>query len=297
MSLHQFQQELAKGLPSPVYLFHSSEAFLLYEAFSAIRELFQGGDACNFNAYDMKSPDEDVPVEQIVDVLNTLPFLSKRKTVVIKNVQKLSKAETKKAEAYLANPSPSTLLVMLHEGAAPKLFDSSVLKGIKMIAVAVQEKEIPLWIRMNAKKKGITLTDKAIEYLISFAGTDLGMLYSEIEKLSCCDASKAIDVDDIRGTVYSGADYNAFDLVDALKRGDAREVFGIFESVMRNQDPQMLLGALNYQYARQNASYGAMQRRPGAGGVFRLLHEADAAVKTSHKYVIEGLLVKLLRKA
>ena len=295
MSIRQLHQEVERGLPSPAYLLHSPEDFLLYEALSGIKERVAHDDAFNFEAYDLKSPDDSIPMEQVIDVLNTLPFMSGRRTVVIKNIQKLSKPDTRKLEGYLANPSATSLLIMLHEGASPKLFDPSSLKNVQVIALAVPEKEIPLWIKVKAKKKGVSLTDRAVEYLISFVGTDLGMLSAEIDKLTCLGAAKTIDIDEIRGTVYSGADYNAFDLVDALGQGNAGEVFRIFENVTGNQDPQMLLGALNYQYSRQYSRQGApVGKGSRASGVFRLLHEADAAIKTSHKFVLEDLLVKLL---
>ncbi|MCL0096641.1 hypothetical protein M1N66_03435, partial [Thermodesulfovibrionales bacterium] len=100
----------------------------------------------------------------------------------------------------------------------------------------------------RAERKGISLTDRAVEYLISLAGTDLWMLYSEVEKISSWSAGGAIDIDDIKNTVYAGIEYNAFDLVNALKKRDAKEVFRIFETVNRNTESQMLLGALNWQY-------------------------------------------------
>ncbi|MBI3592773.1 MAG: DNA polymerase III subunit delta, partial [Nitrospirae bacterium] len=230
MSIKQFQQELSKGLKSPVYLLYSPEDFLLYEALSDVKGLHKDANGFNFDVYDIKSPDDAMPVEQIIDVLNTLPFLSDRRTVVIQNIQKLAKKDVQKLESYLSNPSASSLLIMMHEGAAQKLFDASGLKNVKVIALTVQEREIPLWIKAKAGKRGISLTERAVEYLINTVGTDLGMLYAEIEKLSCLNVS-AIDVDDIRGTVYSGAEYNAFDLLDALKKRNAREVFRIFESV------------------------------------------------------------------
>lgn len=289
MSLKQFQQELSKGLPHPVYLFYSAEDFLLYEVLTALKELHGDADAFGVTVFDLKSPDDGAPMEQIVDTLNTLPFLSKRKTVVLRNVQKLTKNALKKLQGYLADPSPTTLLVMLFEGASPKLFDADSLKKVKAIGLTVQEKEIPLWITMQAKRKGVTLTGRAVEYMISATGTDLGMLSAEIEKLSNLGTTRAVDVDDLKGTIYSGADYNAFDLLDALRRGDAREVFRIFESMAKNQDPQMLLGALNYHYSRQASGHSPAK-------IFSLLHEADAALKTSHKYVMEELLVKLLRQ-
>jgi len=293
MSIKQFQQELSKEFPSPAYLFYSSDDFLLYEALSSIKDKHHS-DAFNFDVFDVKSPDNSKPMEQIIDILNTLPFLSGRRVVVIENTQKLTKKDIKKLEEYLTNPANTSLLIMLFEGASPKLFDASVVKNIKAIGLNVQEKDIPSWIRDTAKREGIEFTDRAIEYLIVCVGTDMGMLYSEIKKFSSWNADK-IDIDDVKGMVYTGAEYSAFDLFNALKKREAAEVFRIFENVGKNTESQMLLGALNWQYANlQSKSHHKGERFFRT--VFKLLHEADASIKTSRRsYVMEDLFVKLLK--
>src|SRR5208337_4661336 len=153
MSIKQFQQELSRGMPAPVYLLYSSEDYLLYEALSAIKEQFSDAVGFNFDAYDIKSPDDTIPVEQIVDILNTMPFISARRIVVIHNVQKLAKKDVQKLDAYLLNPADTALLVMLHTGAAPKLFAATSPGAMKTIALTVQERDIPLWIKEHAGKK------------------------------------------------------------------------------------------------------------------------------------------------
>lgn len=294
MSIKQFQQEISKGLPHRAYLIHSTEDFLLYETLTVIKEKYAGSDAFNFDVFDIKSPDFIATVEQIIDVMNTLPFLAERKTVVMRNIQKLSKKDIKKLEGYIASPSATTLLVMLYEGKAPKLFDVSASRDLKIISVNLQEQDIPLWVKERAKGKGIRFTDKAVEYLICYAGTDPGMLYSEIEKFASWDTSDVIDADDIKGIVYAGAEYDAFDIINALGKRNIKEVFRIFENVNKNTDPQMLLGALNWQYA---SMYSKSQKKDEGKfrKIFRLLHEADIANKTSCQFVLEDLFVKLLR--
>src|SRR5208337_2778036 len=121
-----------------------------------------------------------------------------------------------KLDAYLLNPADTALLVMLHAGAAPKLFGAKPAGSMKIIALTIQERDLPAWIKEQAGQKNVTLTDGAVEYLITVAGTDLGMLSAEIEKLSCFVSDRIIDIADLRGIIYSGAEYNAFDLLDAL---------------------------------------------------------------------------------
>ncbi len=296
MSLKQFQQESEKGFPSPVYLLHSAESFLLYEAVTVLNEIFRDPATFNFETIDIASADEKLPAEKIIDILNTLPFLADRKTVVLRNVQKWTKKETQKFGEYLKNPSPSSLLVMLFEGTSPDIFEPALMKSLKAIALSVGEKEIPVWIKERAGKKGISFTPVAIEYLISVAGTDLGMLHAEIEKFSSSESSQIIDIAEVRGVVYAGAEYGAFDLVNALSRKDSRAVFRIYENISRAMEPQMLLGALNWQYSSSYARAKMQGMDKGKlGRIFTLLHEADMAVKTSHSHVMEDLLVKLLK--
>ena len=296
MSLKQFQQESEKGFPSPVYLLHSAESFLLYEAVTVLNDLFRDPATFNFETIDIASADEKLPAEKIIDILNTLPFLADRKTVILRNVQKWTKKEAQKFGEYLKSPSPSSLLVMLFEGTSPDIFEPALMKAVKAIALSVGEREIPVWIRERAGKKGISFTPAAIEHLISVAGTDLGMLHAEIEKFSSSESSRVIDIAEVRGVVYAGAEYGAFDLINALSQKDSRAVFRIYENISRTMEPQMLLGALNWQYS---SSY-ARAKMQGMDKVklvriFALLHEADMAVKTSHSHVMEDLLVKLLK--
>jgi DNA polymerase-3 subunit delta len=295
VSLKQFQQESEKGFPSPVYFIHSTEAFLLYEALNTVRGLFQDPALFNFEIIDLASPEEKLPAEKVIDILNTVPFLSSRKTVVLRNVQKWTKKEAQRFGDYLKRPSESSVLVMLCEGAANDVLDSSLMNSVKSIALSVTEREIPAWINEKAGQKGIRFSPAAIEYLITFAGTDLGMLHSEIEKFALGEAGHVLDVDDVKAVVYSGAEYGAFDLTNALARKDAAEVFRIYENLERSMEPQMLLGALNWQYSGGARGRGPALDRKKLDKVFTLLHEADVAVKTSHSHVIEDLLIKLLK--
>jgi DNA polymerase III delta subunit len=296
LSLRQFQQESEKGFPSPVYLLHSSESFLLYEAVITLRELFYDPALFNFETIDIASSEEKLPSEKIIDILNTLPFLAQRKTVVLRNIQKWTKKEAQKFGEYLKKPAPSALLIMLFEGTNADIFDPSLMKKVKAIALSVSEREIPVWIKERAAKKRMTFTSAALECLISFAGTDLGMLHAEIEKFSSGEETRVVDIDEVRGVVYAGAEYGAFDLVNALTKKDAKAVFRIYENMSRTTEPQMLLGALNWQYSSSYAR-AKMQGldKNKLGRVFALLHEADMAVKTSHSHVMDDLLVKLLK--
>jgi len=193
------------------------------------------------------------------------------------------------------SPSPSSLLVMLFEGTAPDIFEPALMKAVRAIALSVVEREIPVWIKERAGKKGISFTPAAIEYLISVAGTDLGMLHSEIEKFSSSESSRIIDIAEVQGCRICGCGVRCFDLANALSRKDSRAVFRIYENISRTMEPADAPGRSQLAYSSSYAKAKMQGMDKGKlGRIFTLLHEADMAVKTSHSHVMEDLLVKLL---
>ncbi|HSW64058.1 MAG TPA: DNA polymerase III subunit delta [Dissulfurispiraceae bacterium] len=287
MSQKQFHQELEKGLPDSRYLLTASDAFLLYDALNDIRRVFGGEDPFAVEVFDLGFPEDCPPLSAVVDILRTIPFFASRKTAVIRNLQKLSKKDASKIEDYLLSPSPSTVLIMLHEGPIPKVLGSAALKSVKAISLSIPERDIPVWLLERAQAKGADLTPRAVDYLISAVGTDLGLLHAEIDKVQHAGARGKIDVDTIREVVYAGAEFGTFDLINALDAGDLRKTFRRHESVKRTADPLIILGALNWHYTKRGGRAGA--------SVMPLLHEADISIKSSHQHVIENLLYRLVK--
>ena len=158
MSLKQFYTELKKGLPGAAYLIHSEDAFQVKEAMLLIKDSIpiESRDF-GFHSYDMESAESSLPVEKVLDVLNTASFMGGRQTVVIEGIQKLKVAELKPMAAYLESPMPGTLLVLLYSGKLKKTTKDH-LKGATHISIAIREQDIPLWLIETAKQKGIELT-------------------------------------------------------------------------------------------------------------------------------------------
>ncbi len=288
MSIKKFTDELDKGLKAPVYLLHAEDSYLLAEALHSIKETIPE-DRRDFliSVFDMDSP-EAPPVEQVLDVLFTVPFFGGRRTVVMDNVQKLLKKDLEVVSGYLSKPSAESVLVMMSAGTLKKSLKES-LKGARAIPLDIREKEIPSWLSHRASSKGITLAADAVDYLIGTVGPEPGLLASEVEKLAM-SGKKKLGAADIREIVKGSGGYDVFDLINALKSRDTDRVFRIYRSLSEVQDPYGLVGALNWHYERATA------RSKNREKVFAILNEADVMMKSSGgAYPVEYLLVKLLR--
>lgn len=289
MSIKTFLEEVSKGLASPAYLLCAQDPYLLKEAaFSVKKTLPEHGLDFLFHMFDMEPREGTASVEQIIDILNTVSLMGGRKTVVMDNSQKLSEGELDKVAGYLSSPSPDSVLILLNSGSLKKS-PKEKLKRAKVISIDIRERDLPFWVKEKAAGKGLTLTDRAVDYLIGTIGPDAGLLSSEIEKFALCGTDN-IDVEDIAKIIKGSGDYDAFDLVDAIKANRPEKVFSIYRALSETQEPYTILGALNWHYGRIRDRLREKEK------VFALLSEADLMIKSSGgAYPLEYLLVRLLR--
>ena len=94
-----------------VYLIYGSEDLRLAQALARLKKrVAEVADLdFNFDTFDGESAKAD----DIVAACNTLPFLSERRLVVVKNVDKMNADGTNTLATYVADPSPTTILVMV----------------------------------------------------------------------------------------------------------------------------------------------------------------------------------------
>lgn len=296
MSYRNFLDEMKKGLPLAAYALVASDPFLHSEAMSLIKAIVPEGERdFNFQVFDIVNTKEsDASFDRIIDVLNTVPFFSGRKFVIVENPHKLLKKDLKKLVQYLLAPSESSTLVLLYPGALKK-DAKETLSGLKQVILDIAEREIPVWLKTKAKSRGIELTDTAAGYLLDTIGPDLGLLSSELDKCTLM-GKPLIEKEDIAEIIEGKRTFSAFALVDALRAKDTEEAFRIYRVLRDTEEPYSLLGALNWQYARYFAEKNTPAERNYFNRVFGLMSEADAAIKSSGSaYPMELLLVRLLK--
>ncbi len=292
MSIKHFAQEVEKGLKASIYLLYAEDAFLLKEA-ARMAEGMVPEEERDFsvNLFDLDGIDDAPPFEHIMDAVNTVAFMGK-KVVIIESIQEIAKKDMEHLERYAANPSPYSVLVLLHRG-SPKALFRELMRKVKTTPLDVRPQELPAWIREKALQKGFEITGEAVEFLLGNIGPDVGLLSSELEKAALTGKSR-VDVLDIMGIIRGNSDYDVFDLVNALRDRDTQKVFRTARTLQETQEPYGLLGAINWHYSRMSS------RDKGKAAyyekAFALLHEADVGIKTSGgAYPLEYLLVRLLR--
>jgi len=297
MSFQAFLDEIEKDLPSPVFLLYASNSFLLREALRAIKGMVPEKERdFNLNVSDfLLEADGKTSFMDVLDVANTFPFLGKRRFVVfLGNLQRLSKEDLKRLEAYTVDPAPSSVFVIIHEGELKKELRER-FKALKIFSLNIREAEIPSWIKHRASWKGIEISNEVADYMVGLIGPDLGLLSAEIEKIALLGKHK-VCVDDIHEIIEGEGFSTPFDLVEALERKDTEKVFRIYRALKEKTEDYNLIGVLNWLYGRKLSTKGSQKKKEYFYRVFELLNRADRDIKTSGRdFPMEYLLLRLLR--
>src|SRR3972149_171836 len=99
MSMKHFMQEVEKGLKAPVFFLYAQDPYLLKEASMMTEGIVPEGERdFSVNLFDLDGIDEVPPFEQIMDAVNTIPFMGKQKVVIIENIQELAKKDMEHLE-------------------------------------------------------------------------------------------------------------------------------------------------------------------------------------------------------
>jgi DNA polymerase-3 subunit delta len=312
MQNKQFQKELEKGLPHSLYFLWSKEVFLLDEALEKV-----SGTACSFPQrdfnYDTFTPSS--PPQAILDAALSFPFMSPRRLVVLKDFHQFPASHIKTLQSYFREPSHTTCMVILSQKEPQARIDANW----RIYRFNIRERDIPIWIRQRASSRGISITESAVDYLIEALGPDIGLLATEIEKLSLSGLKK-IDDGDILAHTGMLREYTPFNLIDAITAGQKTKAFRILRSLIekKSSDATAVLGPLNWHYRQLYAMWENKGKRPlkmkssthaallqklpfftqeNFYEIFQCLHEADKGIKTSGRpeLVLEVLLIKLLQ--
>ncbi|HYA26373.1 MAG TPA: DNA polymerase III subunit delta [Thermodesulfovibrionales bacterium] len=293
MSITHFIQESEKGFRSPVYVLYADDPYLLKEAsLIGARTVPEGEKDFSLTVFDLDGIDEAPSLSRILDVANTVPFMSQQRVVIVENCQELGKTDLEMLGRYIAEPSPYTVLMLFHRG-TPKSHFKELLKKVRAVPLDIRPQELSFWVLEKARQKGLEMTTAAIEYLVGAVGPDVGLISSELEKFTLI-GKRSIDTGDIAGIVKGHYDYDAFDLVNALRDKDPERVFRVARGLQETQESYGLLGAINWHYSRMSSKDRG--REEYYRKVFELLNETDISIKSSGgTYPLEYLLVKLLR--
>lgn len=284
LAIEEFEREVKKGLPRLLYFLFSGEPFFLSESNKLLRENLQ---SLLIESYE--NPEEILKETE----LSLGSLFSPRRIITVYNFEKIKKTERRVEllQRVLKSGARDVTVVFLCNGSSRDFTEEiSFLRNQKEASVFnldISEREIPNWIQYKAEKAQIKLKADAVNYLLSITGGQPGLIASEIEKIAILLPGKTLGLFDIKEILTELGEFDAFDLVDALRKKDRKRAFELIEK-LKNTEPDMILGALNYYYS----NFLEAERE-----IFRTLYRANLELRQGKLCILELLLYDLFRKS
>jgi DNA polymerase-3 subunit delta len=212
-------------------------------------------------------------------------------------------------EAYAESPEPlSTLVIvasdinrtlrvvkaLLKQAALVECWGLKDEKEARGFAINDALERAGRYVVAELKKTGLTIDRRALEPLLSHAGTDMATLRGDVERLALfCHGKGAVTLEDVQEIVSGGALINRWGVVNAVERSDAREALRQLALALdAGEVPFMILGQIGWFVRNKLVTAGPARVASAVDALFR----ADVAMKSSGgepRVLLERLIVEL----
>ena len=173
---------------------------------------------------DERDMTKDPQVDDIVASLNTFPIGAEFRLVILTNCDKLPKAMSEPLVEYFANPSPTTVCLVVATTLAKntRLYKAIKKLGDKAIIDCAPKKtwEMPPQVVKMAAAHGKAMGLPAAEALVARSGENTRMLDNELKKLASMVTGSEITLADIERHVMRTAEVKPWEFLNAVAARD-----------------------------------------------------------------------------
>ena len=217
MDWTEFRESVAS--PPPAYLLISDQDYWKGKVY----ELCQGQVEERARSFDWSVFDlETDPVAGLVNVAKTLPWMSTRRWVYVKNAD----LGVENLTEYLVRPSPRTVLV-LELKRRPRDWS-----GLPTVETPERNNSIS-WIVARVRKEGYQIENEAAQAMVELVGENYQQLDSELEKQFLCELeTRKISLDSVLERTLQVREFDVFALIDAIAGRDASTALHVFDRLL-----------------------------------------------------------------
>jgi DNA polymerase-3 subunit delta len=256
-------KDIKAGNIKPIYFLMGEESYYIDKLSDYIEQNVLTEDEKGFNQTVLYG--RDVSIEDIVSTAKRYPMMAERQVVIVKEAQDLSRT-IDKLESYVANPMPSTVLVLCYKY---KTLDKrkKMTKMLDKIGVVYESKklyenQVGEWIKRVLSGKSFSIEPKANAMLVEFLGTDLSKINNELEKLQIIlPKGSTITPQHIEENIGFSKDFNIFELRKAIGDRNQLKAYTIVDNFAQNpkDNPMVLTTSLVFSFFVQLLKYHGLK--------------------------------------
>jgi len=284
LTKEQLRAKLKAREFAPVYFLFGAERFLRDIAAKTISDLaLAESQLREFNEAEFslgRSPDQ---LATALSAADQLPMMSERRVIRVSDLritatgakETVKEDDLPALERYLANPSPSTVLIFLADEvdkrrkSAKLLMDGSVAVEFE----ALDDSEAMRWLSSRFKEEGFNADDAALRLLVSYAGYDLRLLFNESAKIMTASLpDRVVTTELIAKLVSPSRELSNFDLVDfILAKNKIKSLETVRKILDDGGEPLMIIGLLSNNFQRLMTAKEMIRNNVDKGEISRML--------------------------
>lgn len=239
------------------FVFLGKENALKEEALEDLKRRLLSNNNIDLN-YTVLYPDHLEP-QTFQDAVNTQPFLSPKRFVVVRDIERLQGQTKDSVISYLKNPSKNTVLVLMTGGEIKKAeleedaFFSAILKYARVQTFEPLEgMRLNRWLTDRVHTHRKTITEDAVKLLIEKLGNDLRFLKKAIEGLTIYVGTKTkIEKGDVEALVGKSLEESVFALTKTVCRRQGAHSLSILNGLLKESvSPENIIGAIGTEFRK-----------------------------------------------
>lgn len=250
------------GELKPVYLIYGTEERRLAQALERLTRSLSDVADLDFNLVTLRG--EATSAEEIIAAANTMPFMSDRRLVIVRDIERLPKAEVDRLVGYVKNPSPTTTLVLVgvKVDRRTSLYSAVETTGVIAEYKAPRKHEYPQQVIEMFEARGRRIGRDAAETLVRAVGYDLSRLALEVDKvITYAGEERTLSRAEVEEVMSTTAETSIFEFLDALGSRDCRTALERLNGLIEQGDTLYSVHALAVRRIRDLLSTQALVRR------------------------------------
>jgi DNA polymerase-3 subunit delta len=248
------------------YLVKGDDPSLVGQATHALCEELVGGGDPTLMVEEFGGPGADqFEVGAVIDACTTPPFLVERRIVVVRDAGQLNAADAKRLAAYLADPLPTTALVLVGGGGTVPQALTKVVGAVgEVVDTTVgRGRARSEWLAEHLSGGPVRLDGPAASRLSEHLGGDMGRLEGLLDTLASAYGSGAtVTSTDLEPFLGEAGSLAPWDLTDAIDGGDTARALAVLHRMMGAGDTHPLV-----VMAHLHRHYHQILRLDGVGGL------------------------------
>ncbi len=249
-----------------------------------LQSLVSEGDVTQFEGESTRWSDlrDDLATASLFD-------MSGKRTIVVRGADKFLSEHRPEVEKYLAKPGAASRLILELDSLAS---NTRVYKGLlksHLLVACGSSTDAKLGVTAASRRKFLTgyvakrhntsLAKSAADALVDMMGDDIGMLDTEIAKLSLyLEPGETIDEELVREVVAGWQGKTVWQITDAIAAGDAAEALRQLDKLMSGgQRPIALLPQIAWSLRRLGMATAVVEHRERCGRKWQLEETLSSA--------------------